>query len=469
MAERRARPGAPDPHDLGGAVHTADTLANLNSKVSDATLDDTGTARTPTVHALGGAEHSADTLANLNSKVSDATLADEADHLKLAGRAGGQTANGGTAGGDELKLRGTAASAAGGFDISSALTIQRALMEPDADLGRNLGSAGAGNKRYNRLHIKDIELRKALADAQPVLKLRDDGTNGILEAGLGGAAVVDIRLIRLAAKKWSIENPAAGVGATLRLGGTGTEGVLELIDTPDVAASAVDEGKIRYNKTTQKIEFSENGVAFAAPGGAGTFDETYNASGVNPTITVDNGEVIWTIDGGPLPALSVDTVTVWANSSGAGDNVNVSIISGTSGKCRLHFGTSADENPAIIEFNHTGGLMRFFVKAAGFQILELGDALGVVINDAGEASIDLRVEGESLQRLLATDASAATENVILLHDTAPDVKTMDRGVAFGNVSQAPTGDPVGGGFLYVLAGALTWRGSSGNITTIAIA
>lgn len=74
----------PTAHDLAGAEHNADTLANLNSKVSDATLIDTGDsrlsdARAPTAHDLGGAEHNADTLANLNSKVSDATLIDTGD------------------------------------------------------------------------------------------------------------------------------------------------------------------------------------------------------------------------------------------------------------------------------------------------------------------------------------------------------------------------------------------------------
>ena len=39
------------PHDIGGATHTADTLANLNSKVSDATLDDTDDPREPEAHA----------------------------------------------------------------------------------------------------------------------------------------------------------------------------------------------------------------------------------------------------------------------------------------------------------------------------------------------------------------------------------------------------------------------------------
>ena len=64
------------PHALGGASHTADTLASLNTKVSDAILDDTSAARTPSLHTLGGAEHSASTLAALNALVSDATLDD---------------------------------------------------------------------------------------------------------------------------------------------------------------------------------------------------------------------------------------------------------------------------------------------------------------------------------------------------------------------------------------------------------
>jgi hypothetical protein len=66
-------------HALGGATHTADTLANLNSKISDANLDDQGAARPPQSHALGGAAHSADTFANLTAKVSDATLQKRGD------------------------------------------------------------------------------------------------------------------------------------------------------------------------------------------------------------------------------------------------------------------------------------------------------------------------------------------------------------------------------------------------------
>ena len=40
----------PSAHDLAGAKHNAGTLAALNTKVSDATLDDSGSTRTPTAH-----------------------------------------------------------------------------------------------------------------------------------------------------------------------------------------------------------------------------------------------------------------------------------------------------------------------------------------------------------------------------------------------------------------------------------
>jgi hypothetical protein len=53
---------ADTPHALGGADHSSDTLANLNGKVSDATLDDSGDARTPTSHATTHESGGSDTL-----------------------------------------------------------------------------------------------------------------------------------------------------------------------------------------------------------------------------------------------------------------------------------------------------------------------------------------------------------------------------------------------------------------------
>lgn len=48
-----AQVGAIAVHDLGGAEHAADTLANLNAKISDATLDDSSASRAPSGAASG--------------------------------------------------------------------------------------------------------------------------------------------------------------------------------------------------------------------------------------------------------------------------------------------------------------------------------------------------------------------------------------------------------------------------------
>lgn len=62
-------------HAIGGSYHTEDSLANLNSKITDGNLDLTTASRTPTQHGLGSSTyHSTTTLANLNGRVSDATL-----------------------------------------------------------------------------------------------------------------------------------------------------------------------------------------------------------------------------------------------------------------------------------------------------------------------------------------------------------------------------------------------------------
>lgn len=48
-----ASPGAPSAHTIGGISHTSDTLSNLNSKISDATLDDISASRPPSGVAAG--------------------------------------------------------------------------------------------------------------------------------------------------------------------------------------------------------------------------------------------------------------------------------------------------------------------------------------------------------------------------------------------------------------------------------
>jgi len=76
-------------HALGGENHTADTLANLNTKVSDATLIDTADsrlsdARTPTSHATSHVTGGADIVANAIA-AGNSGLMSGADKTKLDG------------------------------------------------------------------------------------------------------------------------------------------------------------------------------------------------------------------------------------------------------------------------------------------------------------------------------------------------------------------------------------------------
>ena len=48
-------------------------------------------------------------------------------------------------------------------------------------------------------------------------------------------------------------------------------------------------------------------------------------------------------------------------------------------------------------------------------------------------------------------------------------QSMQRGIFIANDVAPPSGNATGGGFLYVAAGALTWRGSAGTVTTLGAA
>lgn len=93
---------------------------------------------------------------------------------------------------------------------------------------------------------------------------------------------------------------------------------------------------------------------------------------------------------------------------------------------------------------------------------------GFVANESG-MDADFRVEGDTLTHMIFVDATAATENIALLAGSAPGWNSMDGGIFIANATTVPTGNPTGGGYLYVEAGALKWRGSSGTITTLGAA
>jgi hypothetical protein len=122
-------------HNLGGAQHNADTLANLNTKVSDADLvalagQIGGTSASPDIRGMR--ETSGPTLLTYGA-VSDNNFlmrsgtgvvgAAEANYALLAGRSGGQILHGGTAASNALTLRSTAHATKGEVQVEDMFRL----------------------------------------------------------------------------------------------------------------------------------------------------------------------------------------------------------------------------------------------------------------------------------------------------------------------------------------------------------
>ena len=128
-------PYAQDPHALGGGQHAADTLADLNSKVSDATLDDTGDPRDPTEHGSGSHDGTVATNPHGNAEHSEdfITGVDTADGTTELGEAVryvfGANINVNDLGNGELEVAGDADVAITSLDPQIAVNGE----EPTAD------------------------------------------------------------------------------------------------------------------------------------------------------------------------------------------------------------------------------------------------------------------------------------------------------------------------------------------------
>lgn len=93
-----------------------------------------------------------------------------------------------------------------------------------------------------------------------------------------------------------------------------------------------------------------------------------------------------------------------------------------------------------------------------------GGDLVVRAGDASAVNAALTDPGELV--LGGGRVGSAPRGNIALHDEPPDWCGLEGGVYVRDAVTAPTGDPIGGGFLYASGGALYWRGSAGTVTQL---
>ena len=202
---------------------------------------------------------------------------------------------------------------------------------------------------------------------------------------------------------------------------------------------------------TYTFQDASGTVAFLADiTGGNTLGQAYNegGSGVGRTVLADNGEVVITIDGGPLPSTNVRVALVLANTSAAGDDVELSLISGTSGLCTINFGDTANEDQGFLEWLNGSNT---FTLNAGSDIFTASVAAGIEFNPSGVTGLDFTVRGDTIARQLFVKADASLANIAFFAGTEPNWRNMDRGIHFGEVTTIPTDDPINGAFLYVLS------------------
>lgn len=160
-----------------------------------------------------------------------------------------------------------------------------------------------------------------------------------------------------------------------------------------------------------------------------------------------------------LPTLSGNaSKVIQVNSAGTALEAVSAINSVTIG---LTSAAAAKFTTASVRNGSSAGVLAIDRVAGQFGYTELQTA-GVVrwrigVNSDSESGSD---EGSNFFIGRTTDAGAG-------NGVAMEISRRYGYTKLGNVTAAPSADPTAGGYLWVEAGALKYRGSSGTVTTVA--
>jgi hypothetical protein len=238
---------------------------------------------------------------------------------------------------------------------------------------------------------------------------------------------------------WIVSESANPVADGSTLQGTGTFSIKPggITDTHVNAAAAIAGTKIAPNFGSQNV--TTTGTVQAAQFGDGTTGLAFNADsfatthynfkvGGTPVMQFTNGNFVSFSPTNYFGLNSTSSITISCGNSSATGTLPSLTVSAKDGN---GFGT------------YTAGRL---VLSGGIGATGTGTGGDV---------------------LLHPGAGVAAYGNVAIGDLPASFQAMQLGIFILNATAVPTGNPSGGGFLYVSSGALKYRGSSGTVTTIA--
>lgn len=178
-------------------------------------------------------------------------------------------------------------------------------------------------------------------------------------------------------------------------------------------------------------------------------------------ITVDSSDTNATLN---IFAKGNTTITI-GNTGTTSSNINIGYAGGV--LAAFNFLTNSSGN-TLTAGNVTDTAEPFIITGrAGIASAAAGASLQILGGNG--ASSGNSNGGNIYLRAGLKNGTGLDGNIGLLTDSVSNWQGMERGIFISNATTVPTGNPTGGGFLYVEAGALKYRGSSGTVTTIGAA
>lgn len=183
----------------------------------------------------------------------------------------------------------------------------------------------------------------------------------------------------------------------------------------------------------------------------------------------------------------VDIVGTVAITGGLTTTTSVAATTSMSAGTTLTVGTTATLTAGPLAIGATPATAGDIRLVNGFQIEarnagNTGNIIALEVNSSNRVRIGTSVASaiDRLEVLSSSHIRFYAGGEIFWLDSAPNAAFFDTSLAPGfgsgvgvilikNRTTAPTSNPSAGGFLYSASGALVWRGSSGTVTTIAVA